>query len=85
MGVFEVTLNLAYSSIRCRCVCVVERFYDTYIDIEFDLLSFDVWYFDIKSGHFCHLDNTSNSNRRLVFSVIKFYEDFIHGWDSNLR
>ena len=78
VGVFEVTLNLAYSSIRRRCVCVVERFYDTYIDIEFDLSSFDVWYFDVKSGHFCHPDNTLNSIRRLVFSVIGVYKENFH-------
>ena len=44
--------------------------YDTYIDIEFDLLSFDVWYFDVKSTTFWSPNQTSNSIRPLVFSVI---------------
>ena len=41
-----------------------------YIDIEFDLLSFDVRYFDVKSTTFWSPNQTSNSIRPLVFSVI---------------
>ena len=46
----------------------------TYIGIEFDLYSIDVSFFDVKIGSI-HLHR--KPIRRLVFSVIGFYEDFL--------
>ena len=51
-------------------MCVVERFYNTYIDIEFDLLSFDVWYFDVFFVFF------GISTNLLPWQYIKFDSTF---------
>ena len=55
-------------------MCIISDSANTYIDIEFYVKIFDVLSFDVKSLLSQKEKNTLNLIRRLVFSVIGFYE-----------